>query len=156
MKTLLMVILILKTGSVFAHGVTEGSANVGKDKAITEFDDHKGFKLSEKTVQNFGIKFLPIGQSTKEEVFIVSSESIAHFQDKAAVYVQKDGWVRRVEGKVLNKNQNQTTFQSEKLSSGEMIAISGVPVLRVTDIELTAGESEEDESEHNDNEKHEE
>lgn len=150
---ILLASLILNSTVAFGHGASEGGANIGKDKAVTEADEDNGFKLSEKASKNLDLKFITLPSPVKPEVFNVPLKAIVQLQDEVGVYVRKSGWIKRVEGKLLQKSKDQVLFQSKDLAAGVEVAVSGVPLLRVTEMEVFGGshedeEEEEDEHEH--------
>ncbi|MGE4234104.1 MAG: hypothetical protein AB7F43_12320 [Bacteriovoracia bacterium] len=149
MKSLLLILtlLLLNTTTVFGHGASEGAASVGKDKAVTEADEENGFKLSDKASANLNVKFSAIGKELKASTFSLPSQAIVYIQDEAGVYVRKAGWIKRVEGKILQKFKDQVHFQSKDLVSGAEVAVSGVPLLRVTEMEIFGGSHDDDDGE---------
>ncbi|MGE4233367.1 MAG: hypothetical protein AB7F43_08570 [Bacteriovoracia bacterium] len=147
---IVLAVLILSSNVAFGHGASEGAASVGKDKAVTEADEHEGFKLSEKASKNLDLKFLSLTLALKPSVFSLPPQAIVQMQDEVGVYVRKSGWIKRIEGKLLQKNKDQVLFQSKDLSVGSEVAVSGVPLLRVTEMEVfgSSHEEEEEEDEH--------
>ena len=153
-KFILIFVLLLNASTAFGHGASEGAASVGKDKAVTEADEEMGFKLSDKALVNLEVKFLTVTKAAKPAVYSLPSQSVVHLQDEVGVYVRKSGWIKRVEGKLVQKSKDQVLFQSKDLTTGSEIAVSGVPLLRVTEMEIFGGSHEDEEDEHEDEHEH--
>lgn len=124
-------ISLLLMNAVFAHEEEGGGARVGKEMAVLEMKDGMGFRLSEKAIQKMGIK-------TETVTNAIPKTSYAFFRDKKAVYRLRDGWFKRID-----VNGNQTNLKALGFLPTDKIAINGVPLLRVTDMEVFGAEADE-------------
>ncbi len=119
------------------HGDEEESTGgVGPNNAVTAADEHDGIKLSEKAIQTIGLKTeIWNGES-------VSGQTIVYHQDKTSVYRLKDGWYKLVPVTIISKADNLVHITATELVSGDLIATSGVALLRVAELDAFSGEVE--------------
>jgi len=117
------------------HGDEEESTGgVGPNNAVTAADEHDGIKLSEKAIQTIGLKTESWNGKS------VSGQTIVYHQDKTSVYRLKDGWYKLVPVTIISKTDNLVHITATELVSGDLIATSGVGLLRVADLDAFSGE----------------
>ncbi len=114
----------------------ESTGGVGPNNAVTAADEHDGIKLSEKAIQTIGLKTeIWNGDSA-------SGQTIVYHQDKTSVYRLKDGWYKLVPVTIISKADNLVHITATELVSGDLIATSGVALLRVAELDAFSGEVE--------------
>lgn len=118
------------------EGAEESAGGVGPGKAITAASKRVGIKLSEKAIQALEIRWQPVQSTTTHQIPV---QSLVMFQSEVGVYRLRDGWFKLAEGKIISRSELSVTFQSGEIRPGDQLVISGVPLLRVTELEAWGG-----------------
>ena len=125
-------------GCVLASAEEEdtSSVRVGPDKAVTEFNTENGFILSKKAYEILEIKMQKL---SGESSYIVERNGIVYYQDKIGIYRLRNERFKLVPITILQKKGDQITISSKDLNEGDQIAIQGAGLLRVTELDISAG-----------------
>lgn len=102
------------------HGHGHGNERSGKDKAITEIDEHLGLKLSAQATARLKIKTVPFSGNLigiKESSYVVIGK-------ERALYRKRDGFY-----KLIDEHDFSTAFKPS-----DEIVIEGIELLRISDI----------------------
>lgn len=118
------------------EGKEEGSASVGPGKAIPQADKKQGFQLSLSAVQTLGIKFQTI---QSQGIHRLPTQALVRFQDESGVYRFKEGWFKLIEIHPLSQSASEITVKTDEIQSGDQVVITGVPLLRVAELEAWGG-----------------
>jgi hypothetical protein len=114
------------------HGEEHSAAtNVGPDSAVLEANPERGFRLSEKAVRALGVEIKPSSG-------LLPKSSVVYFKDETGVYRVRDGWFKLIEGEAEPQG-SQIRFTPEhkdELQKNDFIAVKGVPLLRVTELDV--------------------
>ncbi|EPZ51101.1 hypothetical protein M902_2597 [Bacteriovorax sp. BAL6_X] len=114
---------------------SETTVELKKGGAVTAFTKEDGFKLSDKAINNLGIKFSPIKGSGP---WVVPKSALVRIKYSTGVYRKWDNWITLVLVKVLSQTKNTVTIRSVDLEAQDLVAISGVTFLRMTDADLNS------------------
>lgn len=117
------------------------SPNVGDRFAVTEASHEDGFKLSNTATANLGIETQAVLGDGRLRF---PKSSLVAFKDKTAVYRFREGWYKRIEGVVRNEDGDMVFVPNSKESfkAGDRVVVSGVPLLRVTELDVFSGAGE--------------
>lgn len=143
MKAWLIFLLLSFSGNVLGHGGGEAAIEIGPTKGVTEVTKDKSFKLSPEAIKRLEITWAPIN----EGMIRIPKTAIANALSESNVFRFRDGWIKSVRFKVLNKG-DQITVQSPEIQKGDQIVRTGVGYLRIIASQL--GEIEEEEGETSD------
>lgn len=116
----------------------EASPGVGPNKAITEADHEKGFKLSPEATKTLAIKSAPATHLTSGGG-IVPKSALAFFQGEVGVYRLRDGWYKLVEVTLTPKT---SSIKTNEFKANDQIVVEGVPLLRIADLDASGGNEE--------------
>jgi hypothetical protein len=129
-KTHLLIVAALLSGARLA-------AAADTPNAVLEASPEKGFRLSDKALQTLEVKTEPV--QLQGQRAIVPAGALVYYQDHIAVYRLRDGWFRLIEVRLLSKSSDRATIETSGVKSGDLIATHGVPLLRVTQLEIESG-----------------
>ncbi|MCB0309397.1 MAG: hypothetical protein KDD48_08495 [Bdellovibrionales bacterium] len=107
----------------------EGSRKVGEGKAVVEFHDDKGFRLSSEAYQSLGIAH----QEVKGRQFEIPKKALVRIKNTTSVYRYHDHFFKLVPVKVIREGKNQYVLRAP-LKTGDRVVIEGMELLRVADI----------------------
>jgi len=101
-------------------------------------EESKIFKLSDKAASVINLKTASISKSKKDS-FNIPTTAVLFYSNKKAVYRKKDHHYELIEILITSKTnyKNKTQIKSSKLKDGDEIVINGVPLLRISHIQLT-------------------
>ncbi|MBL7542592.1 MAG: hypothetical protein JNL11_02195 [Bdellovibrionaceae bacterium] len=108
----------------------------GPNMAATEASLKDGFKLTDKAKEVIGVKTKSIGSKP----YSIPNEALVHYGDKVGVYRLRDGWFKLIEVQKTNKDSGTSTISSSDLNEKDQIAIEGVALLRVSEMDIFGGE----------------
>lgn len=114
----------------------ENTFRAGPNMAAQEANLKDGFKLAEKAQEMIGLKTKVLN----EKPFLVPSEALVYFGDKVGVYRLRNGWFKLIE---ITKPQNANAgavLTSNEFVLEDKIVISGVALLRVSEMDIYGGE----------------
>lgn len=115
------------------------SSSVGPDKGITDYDDHSGFKLSSEAVKNFALKFQTLSGKNS---WSIPNSAILYSGEEVNVYRVRAGFYKRVDFRLISKDDKQTQIKSVDLQEGDQIVVEGIGFLRAAEIVVTDGAPE--------------
>jgi hypothetical protein len=130
---------ILLICSLTAFGAVSQEATgfrAGPNMAASEASLKDGFKLTDKAKEVIGVKIKNIGSKP----YSIPSGALVHYGDKLGVYRVRDGWFKLVEVQSTNKENGTSTISSSELNEKDQIAIEGVALLRVSEMDIFGGE----------------
>lgn len=116
------------------------SPGVGPGKAIPEANHEKGFRLSDTAVKTIGVKTSAIQVGAAGAT--VPKQALVFFQGEVGVYRVKDGWHKLIEVQIASRGKDTVSLRAGELKSGDQIAIEGVALLRVADLDASGGNEE--------------
>lgn len=132
MICLLLIAYSSLTAGDSVKNVDNESAN---RKAVTDFSKEDGFKLSVKAMQNLGVTFETLKGPGPWEI---PKSSLVKIKQSTGVYRKWEGWITMVLVTVLNEKDKTVTIKSVDLQDKDNISITGVPFLRMTDVDLNS------------------
>ncbi|GIL17063.1 MAG: hypothetical protein BroJett040_08140 [Oligoflexia bacterium] len=107
----------------------EAGANIGPDKGILE-KSKEGIKLSKEAVETMAIKAMDIGSQSVS----IPVSALVKIKDEKYVYRLRNGWFKRVEIQVVQKNGNTLTVIISDFVAGDKIVTDGLGFLRTSDV----------------------
>lgn len=139
MKFHVLLSILILTGS-FAYGDEAGGGNkdrVGPGKAVEAANATEGFKLSERAFKGMSLTL----EKVRSQTLTVPSHALVSFQDFAAIYRLRDGWLRLVEIEPRIQG-GLATFSTKELKPGDEIVVQGGNLLRVIDLDIFGPEAD--------------
>lgn len=112
------------------------SSNIGPDKGILKADEHLGFQLSEKALQNFAVETLNMGAG--KELKIPRTAIVLTGEEKNIFRLRGD-FFKRVDFITINESIDFVLIRSPELREGDRIVIKGVGFLRIAEIAAFGG-----------------
>ena len=131
----IVVVGVLLSVSVNAQEAESGF-RAGPTMAVQEASLQNGFKLTEQAKKNIGLKTFKI----ESRPFSAPSKALVYYSNKVGFYRLRDGWFKLIEIKDKNTKDNKITFNSTDFKLGDEIAIEGVALLRVSEMDAFGGE----------------
>ncbi len=113
------------------HG---GGKAIGEGKAITEVDEERGFKLSKEAITSLGIKLKTI---TKFNHLLIAKKSLVTSKHEKGIYRFREGFFKFVSVKIIKEQGSGYLIQVDGLKAKDQIVISGIGLLRVSDVYST-------------------
>lgn len=137
MKFIMILVLACSIQTTFASGETDSGTTVEikEGGAVTAFSKDDGFKLSDKAVKNLGVVFTTV---KGKGPWIIPKSAIVRIKHSTGVYRKWDGWITMVLVKILSQTKETVTIKSVDLQDQDMVAITGVPFLRMTEADLNS------------------
>lgn len=102
------------------HGHGHGNEKSGKNKAITEIDEHLGLKLSPQATARLKIKTIPFSYNLSD----LNKSSYVIIGKERALYRKRNGFY-----KLIDEHDFSTAFKPS-----DEIVIEGIELLRISDI----------------------
>lgn len=132
----ILLLSILSVGSLSVNA-SGGEKNVilKKGGAVSAFSEEDGFKLTPKAIKNLGVSFTPIKGNGP---WTLPKSSIVRIKNSYGVYRKWNGWITLVFIKILNQTNKTITIKSVDLQDEDLVAISGVSFLRMTEADLNS------------------
>lgn len=143
MKQLFFIIctIILVNFQLNAWADEDGAPKLISDKAVIAADKDKGFKLSEPAVQRLGITYETLNDS---KTFKVPSSAIVYHESEAGIYIVKEGWFKLVDVEIEKLSGKDIFISSTSLNNGLKVVVSGVPLLRIAELDAFGGTQDMD------------
>jgi hypothetical protein len=137
MRTLIVLVtLISMNQSLFASGEDLAkTVELKKGGAVTAFTKEDGFKLSKRAINNLDVHFQNLEGNGP---WRVPKSSLVRIKHSIGVYRRYDGWITMVLVSVTQRSKNSVLVKSVDLQTGDDIAVSGVPFLRMTEADLNS------------------
>lgn len=114
----------------------EPSGGVGPDKAVTAASKEMGIQLSEKAIDALEIKTAPVKSGKDIEL---PDSALVLYQAESGIYVFRKGWFKLIPVHVLSKKPQTVRVDSSQIQTGDQVVVSGVPLLRVAELEAWGG-----------------
>ncbi|OYZ19216.1 MAG: hypothetical protein B7Y39_12495 [Bdellovibrio sp. 28-41-41] len=108
----------------------------GPNMAAQEANLKDGFKLSDKAKEVIGVKTKSLGSKP----FSIPNTALVYYGDKVGVYRLRNGWFKLIEIQKNNKVSGTSSISSSDLSESDQVAIEGVALLRVSEMDVFGGE----------------
>ena len=106
---------------------------IGKGKAIEEVDDNKGFRLSKEAIKTLKIKL----KSVKGKSFNVEKSALVASKNIKGIYIYRNGYFKLFSVSINKEMKKSYSVNLSNVRFGDQVVISGVPLLRVSDIYST-------------------
>lgn len=119
-------------GHGHGHGHGGGKA-IGAGKAIVEVDEEKGFKLSPEASKTLKIKLSKVVGSK----FKISKSTLVTSKNIKGVYRLREGFFKLLPVKITKEVKGGYMVEVLGVKSTDQIVVSGVGLLRVTDVYST-------------------
>lgn len=143
MKQLFFIIctIILVNFQPNAWADEDGAPKLISDKAVIAADKDKGFKLSEPAVKRLGITYETLNEA---KIFKVPSGAIVYHESEAGIYIVKEGWFKLVDVEIEKFSGKDIFISSTSLNNGLKVVVSGVPLLRIAELDAFGGTQDMD------------
>lgn len=128
-------LIVVSGGSVHAQEEPSG-IRAGPKMAVVEANRKDGFRLAENAKKVIGVGLKPLGPSP----YKIPLSAIVYYGDRIGVYRLRDGWFKLVEIQKIAELNSETTISSSDLKTSDQIAVEGVALLRVSDMDAFGGE----------------
>jgi len=117
------------------HGHEEhgGKKAIGKGKSIIEVHDKKGLKLSKEAIKTIELKLKRISG----EIFQISKETLVTSKNLKGIYRYRNGFFKFLNVQIINNTNYGYVVKVEGWKYGDQVVISGVGLLRVSDVYST-------------------
>ena len=139
MVKLLLSLLIGLLFTNFSHAEKddhEGSS-FGEGMAIIDVHDNgHRFKLSDKAIASLKLKHEAIS-SLDKGTYKISKNTLVSFGEEFGVFVVRDGWFELIEVEIKSRKKDFISISSKNLNKSDQIVVSGVPLLRVAQLEAS-------------------
>lgn len=114
---------------------TISSDRFGHNKAIEDFDEHLGFKLSSKAMQNMKVSFTHLNQKGP---WMIPKHALVYIKHHVGVYRKRDDWISLVWVNTQQINDTHVSIHTTDLQPSDEVAMSGASFLRMTDTDLNS------------------
>lgn len=108
----------------------EASVNVGPDKGIIEKSETDGIKLSKEAVETMLIKTIDVSS----QQISISDAAIVKIKDEKYIYRLRNGWFKRSEIQVIQKNGKTLIVKISDFKIGDKIVVEGLGFIRTSEI----------------------
>lgn len=117
----------------FVGSIARGEERPGK--AIFETSSELGMKIREKALANIGVTTVDLPNLNAS----IPIGALVSFQDKVGVYRLREGWFKLVRVEVIRSSEKEVAVRSSELKLGDKIAVHGVGLLRVSEMDAFGG-----------------
>ncbi len=108
-----------------------------KKKAVPETSKTDGFRLSEKATRTIGLTAKPIATAPE---FTMPERALVRSLDILAIYRIRNGWYKLVPVEIVRRKESELTVRSHEIKAGtDYVVISGIELLRATEMEAFGG-----------------
>jgi hypothetical protein len=114
--------------------IEASAGGVGPGKAVVEASPVNGMRLSDAAVKTLGLTFQEIETTT---IHHVPAQSIVYHQADIGIYRLREGWIKLVDVEIAKKSPTEVTIKTRELKPRDQIAVRGVSLLRVTELDVT-------------------
>ncbi|MBC7690249.1 MAG: hypothetical protein H7222_00640 [Methylotenera sp.] len=139
-ETTVFMILVFVTSAGSQSGWAEDSkeqASVPQlNKAVTQTSKSEGFKLSAKAQETIGVRTIKV---ISDRSPLVSQTALVRTLGQIAVYRLRDGWFKLIPIELKDGKGPQVAVKSSELKPGDQIAVQGVALLRVSEMDAFGG-----------------
>lgn len=121
------------------HGEDEGHHDhgggkaIGKNKAIVEVDENKGFKLSPEAIGTLKLKLMSIEAAE----FKITKESLVVSKNQIGLYRFRDGFFKLVKVKIVKELNHKYLVKIDSFKFADQFVTKGIGLLRVSDVYST-------------------
>lgn len=134
---ILTTVLTLWLIGIGAEAQEEASGfRAGPNMAVQEASLKDGFRLTDKAKEIIGVKT----KALSSKPYVVPLSALVHYGDKLGVYRLRDGWFKLIEIQKNNKGSTDVSLDNSEFKDGDQIAIEGVALLRVSEMDAFGGE----------------
>jgi hypothetical protein len=119
------------------HEEAEESSAVGPDKGIIAKSE-EGMKISPEAFLNFGVKTIPFSEFKNS----IPMTALIEIKDGKYLYRMRDGWIKRVPIKILQKNKDMIVVEASPLQTKDEVITQGVGFLRAAELVAEQGDSQ--------------
>lgn len=95
-----------------------------------------GFRLAENAKKVIGLGVEPLAPLRTKFLKVL----LSIMEIRSGVYRLRDGWFKLVEIQKISDSNSETTISSSDLKTSDQIAVEGVALLRVSDMDAFGGE----------------
>lgn len=123
--------LVLST--LFAQ---EQGVRVGPGKAVEAITKDGGFSLSEKAIKTIEVQVRIVDAST----FEIPNDALVFYGVKVGVYRRREGMFHLIPVEIKKKSSSSYLVFSSEVRAKDEVAIAGVNLLRVSEMDAFGGE----------------
>ncbi|MBX9767228.1 MAG: hypothetical protein K2X47_08155 [Bdellovibrionales bacterium] len=132
--SILISLFLCQINSSAAQEVGAG-VRAGPTMAVLEATLDDGFRLAEKAKKVIGVVTRPIG--TKP--YVIPRMALVFYGDRVGVYRLRQNWFKLVEVQTVSKTSDSVSVSSPDLKVDDQVAIEGVALLRVSELDAFGG-----------------
>ena len=132
--SILISLFLCQINSSAAQEVGVG-VRAGPTMAVLEANLDDGFRLSEKAKKVIGVVTQPIGQKP----YVIPRMALVFYGDRVGVYRLRQNWFKLVEVQTVSKTHDSASVSSPDIKVDDQIAIEGVALLRVAELDAFGG-----------------
>ena len=107
-----------------------GGKAIGKNKAITEVSEEKGFKLSKEAIKTMKLAL----QNVSGDTFEITKKTLVVSKATKGVFRFRGGYFKLLTAQILKETSKGYQVKVQGVDFGDQIVTNGVQLLRVTDI----------------------
>ncbi len=108
----------------------------GPTLAVLEANLKDGFRLSDKAKKVIGLVIKPLGSNPH----MIPSSALVSYGDRVGVYRLRSGWFKLIEIQNSDEQRGSVVINSAELKDDDQIAVEGVALLRVSEMDAFGGE----------------
>ena len=135
MNFFVWLIFILVIMNAQAQDATKSSE--GTSKAITEFSSEFGIRLNPIVEKKIGLR---VKKTRSLSTDSLSRSAIIFSKEFTGIYRQRSGWYKLIPVKIVGTDNNNILIKFEELKSEDMVVSDGAALLRVGELEASAGD----------------
>ena len=139
--TLIPLLLLFTTSQAYSSEkdhdqYKDESAKHEESKTNEDHQEEKGFKLSAKAIKLMQIETVPIKAQRPIE-FSIPNSALVRYGEKYGVYKFDGEHFELINLTNIKKKKSVFTSKTEFLKAGDLIAVKGVPLLRVAHLQAS-------------------
>lgn len=128
-------LMIISGWQVLAQEETSG-IRAGPTLAVLEANLKDGFRLAEKARKVIGLVTKPLGSKPH----MIPPSALVNYGDRVGVYRLRNGWFKLIEIKNNEALKGSVVTSGVELKDDDEIAVEGVALLRVSEMDAFGGE----------------
>lgn len=133
---LTLIFVILMSGSQVLAQEEASGIRAGPTLAVLEANLKDGFRLSDKAKKVIGLVAKPLGSKPH----MIPPSALVNYGDRVGVYRLRNGWFKLIEIQNSDAPQASVATSSTELNDDDQIAVEGVALLRVSEMDAFGGE----------------
>ena len=138
-RSLIFALILMSCRSTSAHEATHSDSGerpgVGPTKAVIAVDHDRGFQLSPKAISTLGVQYAKPMIAARG--WKIPSSAWVHVLNEVGFYRARQGWIEFQEVEFFERQGSEVFVRDVDLKADDDVAVQGVPLLRVTDIEVS-------------------